>query len=319
MKRNVEKPTSRLGVKVKTIVAKGKQLLNNSKPVSFVKAFSSKVLQRLNKTTNIIRIETKRMNGRSLGRQFLIYIKGVEVTLPRTVAVITVCSLLVYTSGSQLQKPTVLRKNLGVQPFVTTASMQSPTSFDIQDEVDKNAKAIEIKKAEEARRVQEAQALRKQQEEAERLALEAQIAAEEQKYSSSGVCSLAADNISFMDYRMIRTGSLQYQYLQAYMNVSADGLLRTEDGFIAVALGSYYGPIGSKYRFTTSTGQTFKVMKIDEKSDNHTTNGCTDSTNSMIEFIIDTPNIHSAVKMSGTFTSLAAFSGTIVQAEYYTE
>ncbi|TDW09487.1 hypothetical protein EDD63_1609 [Breznakia blatticola] len=333
MKRNVEKPTSRLGDKVKILVARGTQLLNNSKTrlsnvctqiirtaKHLLSTSVTKVMQVLCKTTNFIHVEFDRMNGRTLGRHILIYVKGVEVTLPRTVAVITVCSLLVYTSGTQIQKaPTVMRKNVVAENFRGIESQQSPTSFAIQAEVTQGAKAIEIQKAEEAKRLKEAEELRRQQEEAARLAYEAQLAAEESKYNVSGTCSLSADNISFMDYRMIRVGSLQYNYLTSYMNVSSDGLLRTDDGFIAVALGSYYGPIGSKYRFTTSTGQTFKVMKIDEKSDNHTTGGCIDSTNSMIEFIIDTPNINGAVKMSGTFTSLAEFSGTIVQTEYYNE
>jgi hypothetical protein len=76
-----------------------------------------------------------------------------------------------------------------------------------------------------------------------------------------------------MCYRSITNkNSAQWDYIhnQQIVTVSDDGLLRDADGFIAVALGSYFGDIGSRYIFILDSGIELPVIKIDRKADKHT-------------------------------------------------
>jgi hypothetical protein len=94
---------------------------------------------------------------------------------------------------------------------------------------------------------------------------------------------------TYMDYRMITSKtSKQYEYINTNI-VFKDGHLMTDDGHYAVALGSAFGPIGSKWKIVLNTGIEFNVVKVDEKADAHTNNGCEQRWDkSVIEFIIDT-------------------------------
>lgn len=118
---------------------------------------------------------------------------------------------------------------------------------------------------------------------------------------------------NYEDYRCITDKtSPQYSYLKK-LNICDDGLLRTSDNYIAVALGTAYGDIGSKFMVVLDNKKTFFVVKCDEKDDKHTdeNNAFNPWNNSMIEFIVDTDNIPNKVKNSGDFNSLDEFSGTI--------
>lgn len=45
-----------------------------------------------------------------------------------------------------------------------------------------------------------------------------------------------------------------------------DGFFYTYDGYMAVALGSYFGGLGERYGFTLSSGVVLKVIKAEPKS-----------------------------------------------------
>ena len=63
----------------------------------------------------------------------------------------------------------------------------------------------------------------------------------------AGVCAYSSVK-TYMDYKAITAkNSTQYKYIRDYMNIDSSGLLVDEDGFIGVALGSYYGVIGDRY------------------------------------------------------------------------
>lgn len=124
-----------------------------------------------------------------------------------------------------------------------------------------------------------------------------------------------------MDYRSITDeNSIQYSLVSNNFIIQHDGLLISKDeGYYAVALGSVYGEIGSKFRITTDVRNEFYVIKVDEKSDNHTINGCVDYNNSILEFVIDTkrsmdgPHYHS-IQM-GDFDYSTIFKGSIIKIE----
>lgn len=131
------------------------------------------------------------------------------------------------------------------------------------------------------------------------------------------VCNVSSKK-PFEDYRMITdVSSKQYQLINSNRTiVREDGLLIIDGEYIGVALGSAYGEIGSKYTMITDTGKEFKVIKVDEKSDNHTTNGCYDSKGAIVEFVVDMDKAmygHANAMRDGDFNSTEEFNGQVVQ------
>lgn len=123
-----------------------------------------------------------------------------------------------------------------------------------------------------------------------------------------------------MDWRAVtdRTSS-QYKLMHSNkIKVCSDGLLRDKDGFIGVALGSYYSKkIGERFILTFENGREIKVITCDAKADKDTINGANHkSDGSMIEMIIDTDKARKsyplAIKM-GNFDYTKDFQGNIVK------
>lgn len=124
---------------------------------------------------------------------------------------------------------------------------------------------------------------------------------------------------TYMDYTAITmVGSKQYQYIQNNMYIS-NGLLYDDD-HIGVALGSWWGDIGSKWTIELDTGIILKVVKVDEKADAHTYNGCGHvSDSSVIEFVIDSQTIPqewwgaNGLVFNGNFNNSEIFNGNILR------
>jgi Membrane protein involved in colicin uptake len=219
----------------------------------------------------------------------------------------------IYASETSYQR--VSDDTIGIFDGLTL-EMSEMTTFDYEQKIKLESQQLKeerLRKEELARQ----EALRLKQIEEERLAA---IAREEARYTSVGVCSFTSSRKTYMDYRAIHPDSLQMRIIQSSTTLQPDGLLTTDDGFIAVALGSTYGSLGSKYRITTDTGQVFKVIKVDAKSDAHTINGCQDASGAMIEFVIDIDMMSASyptVSITGNFNSLYRFSGNIIKIESY--
>ena len=115
--------------------------------------------------------------------------------------------------------------------------------------------------------------------------------------------------------------SRQYQYIHNSGEITIDerGFLRDKDGFYGVALGSYFGEIGSRYIFTLDTGIEIPVVKVEEKADKHTIDGFYHKTDgSVIEFVVETQaeymkeNVHAnGYIFSGNFNNNPEFKGKI--------
>ena len=143
-------------------------------------------------------------------------------------------------------------------------------------------------------------------------------------YYDYGVCSTSSTK-TYMDYRMITSpSSRQYWYIREHMTVDrSTGFLYDEDGFIGVALGSYYGNIGDRFYFTLSNGNVLPLVKIEEKADSDTLNGCAHgSDGSVIEFVIHTDYARNSFTLSGNglissgnYNNSPTFRGTIVKVE----
>lgn len=145
----------------------------------------------------------------------------------------------------------------------------------------------------------------------------------QKEYLSEEINSCSESAIkTYMDYRAItNTASTQYRFIDEHMNVDKSGLLIDGDGFIGVALGSYYGPIGSRYYFTLSSGAILPLVKVEAKSDNHTVGGCNAQDGSVIEFVIDSDVAHNffggnnGYVLNGNFNNYEAFNGEIIKVE----
>lgn len=136
----------------------------------------------------------------------------------------------------------------------------------------------------------------------------------------AGVCSNNSYFKTYMDYRAITSrGSTQYRLLHdGTVEYGSDGLIRTHDGYIAVALGSYYGSLGSKYICTLSSGKQIKLFKIEAKANRDTRNGCTARNGDIIEFVIDTKKAKKSYPMAirmGNFNYSDQFNGKVVKME----
>lgn len=163
--------------------------------------------------------------------------------------------------------------------------------------------------------------IEKQEEEARKIAEEK--ARHEQEIIDTAVetplCISGSTVKSYMDGAKV-TNKLSAQYLLLQtMHINEKGNYETDDGYIGVALGSYYGPIGTKYIVTLSTGKVLKVIKADAKADEHVYNGCNHKQdNSMMELIIDTATAGSyygtigGYVAGGNFNNVDDYNGAIV-------
>lgn len=129
---------------------------------------------------------------------------------------------------------------------------------------------------------------------------------------------------SFMDYRKITNeASAQYQLIYSdSIIIGDDGLLYSGE-HIGIAMGSRYGEIGDKFIITLDTGKQFKAIKLDEKDDSHTYNGCHHRTDgSVVEFVIDkdkAANSYSRAILMGDFNEVDAFNGTVIRIQKVVE
>lgn len=125
---------------------------------------------------------------------------------------------------------------------------------------------------------------------------------------------------SYMDYRCItNTNSLQYKLIYGGdIVICSDGLLRSYD-YVGVALGSRFGNIGDRYIITLEDGSTFKAIKLDEKANRDTVDGCHHSSDgSCIEFVIDTDKAsqyYPEAILMGDFNYIDMFNGKVTKIE----
>lgn len=146
-------------------------------------------------------------------------------------------------------------------------------------------------------------------------------------YKSEEITSCASNSTkTYMDYRATTVrDSTQYRFIHEQLTVDdVTGFLYDKDGFIGVALGSYYGKIGDRYYFTLDSGVVLPLVKCEEKSNMDTDpTGCYHtSDNSVIEFVIDMKKaldyfgrLSNSYVLNGNYNNYALFRGNIVKVE----
>lgn len=131
---------------------------------------------------------------------------------------------------------------------------------------------------------------------------------------------------TYMDYRST-TAKTSKQYIFIHEKMTVDektGFLYDQDGFIGVALGSFYGQIGDRFYFTLESGVVLPLVKVEEKAEVDTdASGCYHiSDSSVIEFVIDRyaaaeyfGNQGNGLVLNGNYNNYPLFSGQIVKVE----
>lgn len=126
---------------------------------------------------------------------------------------------------------------------------------------------------------------------------------------------------TYMDYRKITNeASNQWKLIHDKLTVCDDGMLRDSDGRVAVALGSYFGEIGSTWRFyleDNGTVKTVDVIKTDAKADVDTEADKIIGipAGDVIEFVIDSeafPVWENGYAMGGNFNNIEEYRGKVI-------
>lgn len=131
---------------------------------------------------------------------------------------------------------------------------------------------------------------------------------------------------TYMDYRATTArDSKQYWFIREELTVDTKtGFLYDKDGFIGVALGSFYGEIGDRYYFTLDSGVVLPLVKCEEKADWDTdySNCYHTNDNSVIEFVIDKNyaleyfgRLSNDYVLNGNYNNYHLFKGEIVKVE----
>lgn len=131
---------------------------------------------------------------------------------------------------------------------------------------------------------------------------------------------------TYMDYRAITArNSAQYWFIHDQMTIDEQtGFLYDKDGFIGVALGSFYGNIGERYYFTLDSGIVLPLVKCESKADRDTDGtGCYHPADgSMIEFVIDKDcalnyfgRISNGYILNGNYNNYSLFNGDVAKVE----
>lgn len=130
---------------------------------------------------------------------------------------------------------------------------------------------------------------------------------------------------SYMDYRAITdTSSVQYK-MQQEAYTDEYGLRKYKTGDYMVAMGSYYGEVGDRFRVTLDSGETIRCIMGDAKADCHTDayNQYTEAGNgskNVIEFVVDTPALSDEARQMGDISySDDTFEGNISKIERIAE
>lgn len=146
-------------------------------------------------------------------------------------------------------------------------------------------------------------------------------------YTPMGVPNINSSWKTWMDYRAITNkSSAQYKLIhnwgwvdgQGFMRVNGERDLGITDDYYMIALGSYYGSkMGTKYRFTTNTGNVFYGILSDAKAypEVNSTNQYGLRNKDIVECLVYTPMLNKEVKMWGTANVYMPLNGSITKIE----
>ena len=149
----------------------------------------------------------------------------------------------------------------------------------------------------------------------------AETVVKEQVYESLEIPQGDCSSFLYMDYRAITDTSSKQWELQQIAWTDSDGFRRIGDDY-CVALGTYYGNIGDRFRITTDKGNSYTAIEADAKGsdavfyDNvHSWYHYAGNGYNVVEFVVQTEYLPSAVTISGSCGAVDYLSGNIVSIE----
>lgn len=118
---------------------------------------------------------------------------------------------------------------------------------------------------------------------------------------------------SYMDYRCITDKKSKQWQIVSQAESDENGLMKIDNKYYCIALGSAFGNVGDKMLIKLSNGKEFYAIKADAKADKHTTieKGKISADGSIAEFIIDKNNLNKSIRKMGSVSVLDDFSGSI--------
>lgn len=135
-------------------------------------------------------------------------------------------------------------------------------------------------------------------------------------YESMEIPYGSTDSFMFMDYRAITDTSSKQWQLQQYAWTDWQGFRRIGDDY-CVALGTFYGQVGDRFRITTDKGNVYSVTMADAKG--YDSNGwyhvAGNGKINLVEFIVATECLPSEVTLYGDCGVLDNIGGNIVSVE----
>lgn len=139
----------------------------------------------------------------------------------------------------------------------------------------------------------------------------------------SGACKTYAYYTAVTDktsaaYAVLNSGTYKGVTYETYTDEETG--IRMVDGCYCAALGTYYGTEkGTKYRVTLKSGETFKIILCDTKSNRHTDkkHQYAKKNKDVVEFYVDKDKIPDEV--NGNYNVLEQFNGAIASIEKITE
>lgn len=138
----------------------------------------------------------------------------------------------------------------------------------------------------------------------------------EQVYESLEIPQGDCSSFLYMDYRAITDMSSKQWALQQTAWTDSQGFRRIGDDY-CVALGTFYGQVGDRFRITTDRGNVYTVQMADAKG--YDSNGwyhvAGNGKINLVEFIVATEYLPSEVTVMGDCGVLENIGGNVVKIE----
>lgn len=138
----------------------------------------------------------------------------------------------------------------------------------------------------------------------------------EQVYESLEIPQGDCSSFLYMDYRAITDTSSKQWALQQMAWTDSDGFRRIGDDY-CVALGTFYGQVGDRFRITTDRDNVYTVQMADAKG--YDSNGwyhvAGNGKINLVEFIVQTEYLPNEVALHGDCGVLDNVGGNIVKIE----
>lgn len=96
------------------------------------------------------------------------------------------------------------------------------------------------------------------------------------------------------------------------------GIYKNDDGYIAIAISSYYGSVGDKFKITLDDNKIFYAIMVDTKKEEELNDAHEHWDSSLIEFIInvdEAKEYYPECIYHGSFNHTDEYKGKIVKIE----